>query len=341
MLKIDPHPVSIVDRSLRYLAVFAAFFLCPTTSTADAPTDSELRCVVTDSSIAVYDVENEVLRYNTLAPKAPDVQRSHYERSGYIHPIRTPAGYVVTGDFAADHPHQHGLFAAWTDTTYRGNQVDFWNQHKGSGIVLHERVQSIETQPGSAGFKVAVKHCALDADGTPTKVLHDVWTVTVTKPANDRYAIDFAISQTNVTDHPLVINEYHYGGIGFRGSNEWYSDGSARALKSYSKEHTKADRPPLAETLHRFTTSQGNNRWSGNHTRPDWLAFSGLLDDKVVTIKASSANSNDRHPHPVRLHPTKPYFSISPCVLGEFTIKPGDTYEASYRFDCVDGEVAP
>ena len=48
-----------------------------------------------------------------------------------------------------------------------------------------------------------------------------------------------------------------------------------------------------------------------------------------------------RHPAPVRLHPSKPYFSFSPMVLGDFTIAPGETYRARYRYLPHDGPPDP
>ena len=131
-------------------------------------------CVQTEEHLTIRRGDSEVLRYNIVAPKAPVEKYASYERSGYIHPIYTPRGRTLTGDFAADHPHQHGLFVAWTSASHDGRKVDFWNQHKGRGIVLHDRVVSV----GERDFKVAVKHYAKRKDGTKTAILDDVWSVT-------------------------------------------------------------------------------------------------------------------------------------------------------------------
>ncbi|KAA5545290.1 hypothetical protein FYK55_06440 [Roseiconus nitratireducens] len=284
--------------------------------------------------------ESPVLRYNIVPPPAPDQAREIYERSGYIHPIFTPAGKLLTGDFAADHPHQHGLFAAWTQTTFRGKTVDFWNQQKGSGIVLHDRVISTDSQPDQAQFQVAVRHCALDKEGSSTPILDDVWTVRVGADVREgqatEYRIEFSIAQTNVTEAPLQIEEYHYGGIGFRGNNDWYSEAGAKALTKFARSERADPRPPLSVTRHRFLTSEGADRFGGNHTRPEWTELFGLVGDGLAAVRVSGSPDNADHPHPVRLHPTKPYFSISPCYLGAFQIAPGETYRASYQFVVTD-----
>jgi len=302
-----------------------------------------LRTVQTDSSIEVFDGDALVLRYNIVAPKAPDSARKVYERSGYIHPIYSPAGRLVSGDFAADHPHQHGLFVAWTSTSFKGLDLDFWNQIKPTGVVLHDEVISIEDDPQVAGFQVAVKHCRVDREAGPQTILRDIWTVRVHRSGNakdalgDCYVVDFSIAQTNVTEHPLTINQYRYGGVGFRGNNLWYTKESAKSLAAVTKM-PDAPMPPLEVARHRFLTSEGNDRRAGNHSRPDWTILYGLVEDgEVVGVRVAPVETNLRYPDPMRLHPSKPYFSISPCVIGAFDIMPGETYRADYRFKFFDG----
>lgn len=335
-----PMPIAIVLALLIGLVALADTANAQT-ATAPPAVDDVLRCDETDSQLIVMCGDSEVLRYNIVALKAPQGIDSAYERSGYIHPIYTPDGHMVSGDFAADHPHQHGLFAAWTDASYRGRTIDFWNQHRGSGIVLHDRVVSVGPPGESVQFSVAVKHLAILEDGKRTEILDDIWTVKVGKSIQNAqligYSIDYTIDQTNVTKHPLTINEYHYGGIGFRGNNTWYSDPSAKALAATNKK-PDSELPPLNLTRHRFETSEGHDRRKGNHSRPEWTMIYGLVDgDKIAGVKVSGSETNFRSPHPVRLHPTKPYFSISPCVVGAFDILPETTYEASYRFEVFDG----
>ncbi len=95
-----------------------------------------------------------VLVYNAATVMPPEEQPEHYKRSGFIHPLYSPQGTALTDDFPAGHTHQHGMFFAWTKTTYHGEQVDFWNQHKGTGTVKH--IEVLETVSGSDSglFKV-------------------------------------------------------------------------------------------------------------------------------------------------------------------------------------------
>ena len=75
----------------------------------------------------------------------------------------------------------------------------------------------------------------------------------------------------------------------------------------------------------------------GNHTRPVWVEMHGLVDGSPAGIVVLSAPSNFRHPQPVRLHPSKPYFCFAPNVVGDFTIEPGRPYVSRYRLAVHDG----
>jgi hypothetical protein len=334
---------TLLSRTALTTLCWSTSLACVVAADADPAT---LQCRQTDTAIQISRGGQLVLQYNLAPRPAPDAARTQYERSGYIHPLYSPDGKLVTGDFAADHPHQHGLFVAWTNTSFQGKPVDFWNQAKKIGVVLHDRVISVDPgQDSAVGFEVGLTHYALDPDGRRTAILDDVWTVRLEEARDETgapiYRIDFTTEQTNVTEHPLTINQYHYGGVGFRGNNRWYSQASAEALQRAAAA-PQWQAPPLPVTRHRFVTSEGSNRREGNHSRPAWTALYGLVGDgNVAGVRVSGDPRNFRHPHPVRLHPNKPYFALSPCVLGAFDVLPGQTYRARYRFEVFDGAPEP
>lgn len=53
-----------------------------------------------------------MLEYVKTEKPAPDGIEPHFRRGGYIHPVFTPTGQELTGDFPPDHAHQHALFFA-------------------------------------------------------------------------------------------------------------------------------------------------------------------------------------------------------------------------------------
>ena len=64
--------------------------------------------------------EREVLRYQT----EPDPKLS-MKTGGYIHPLSTPSGIVLTDVAPSDHKHHRGVFLAWVEM-HGAKDADFW-----------------------------------------------------------------------------------------------------------------------------------------------------------------------------------------------------------------------
>jgi len=253
-----------------------------------------------------------VLAYNHTELPSPPGLDPIFAKSGHIHPVYTPAGRLVTDDFPPDHAHQHGIFWAWVNTSFRDRKIDFWNQAGRTGRVRHERMEDIVSGPVFAQFTAVLRYEGI-SDSETTPVLDEKWTVRVYGAA-DAPLFDLESVQTCVTDDPLVINEYHYGGFALRGARDWF-------------------RQPESG----FLTSEGKTRSDGNHTRARWVIAHGLTDGQPAGICILCHPQNFRAPQPVRLHPDKPYFCFSPMVLGAFSIEPGRPYVSRYRLFAFDG----
>ncbi len=63
-----------------------------------------------------------------------------YYRSGYLHPIFTPAGKIVTDDYGERNTHQHGIWTAWSRTEFQGRSPNFWDPKPGTGRIEFDRV---------------------------------------------------------------------------------------------------------------------------------------------------------------------------------------------------------
>ena len=170
-----------------------------------------LNVLETADQITVQQNGKVVLRYNKVSPQAPAGIDPVYERSGCLHPVNSPLGRTVTAMFPRDHAHQHGVFSAWVKTDYHGQTVDFWNLAKKSGRVLHQRVLSTFADAESAGFEVDLIH-RIETD-PPKDVLRERWKVAVFPTDGTYYGFDLATTQIALTDLPLTVAEYHYGGV--------------------------------------------------------------------------------------------------------------------------------
>ncbi len=260
-----------------------------------------------------------LFQYNIEPTAAASKAAPHYSRTGYIHPLYSPSGKVVTGDYAADHPHQHGLFFAWTKSNFRGKKTEFWNQAKKLGDVrFRKRGKTEETEAGTVHHFEQTFTSGKDSDDP---ILLETWRIEIPSAAKPYFQFDLTSTQTCATDDPLNIEKYHYGGMAIRGNVQWIA----------KKE--KEEEPPG-----KMITSEGKNRLEGNHSRPNWVAMYGPVDGDVCGVAVMCHPKNFRAPQWVRLHPSKPYFVWAPMVEEPFSIEPGKPYVSRFRYVTFDGE---
>lgn len=258
-----------------------------------------------------------ILRYNYGTIMPPEGADPVFQRSGYIHPIWTPSGKVLTNDSPKNHLHHHGLWGAWTTSEFEGRKSNFWESGFKQGKIECVKVEETVSGPVFGGFRAKHRFINLNGPDGPKAALEEVWDVRVYALAG-QFVFDLVSTQTCATDQPLVIKEYRYGGIGFRGSGEWEGkDGVA------------------------FRTSEGKTRKDGHATRAKWCQMSGKVGGEDESIGFLCHPSNFRFPQPMRIHPDEPFFNWAPPQLGDFSIEPGKPYVSRYRFVLSDGAQVP
>lgn len=318
--RVVPHAV-VANRFKLPLIVWIASSLLATVVAAQP-------LVIVESSdlITVKRGDRVVVTYNKMPPPAPPGIDRIYRRSGCLHPVTSPQGLTVTQMFPFDHPHQHGIFSAWVKTTYAGQPVDFWNLAGGTGRVIHERVVSKSHQDGAAIFEVDMIHRA--ETEPPIEVLRERWKITVQPTDATYHCFDLETTQTAITDKPLTVSKHHYGGIVLRGPTRWLTEEDRDARK----------RTDLVREPSEFVNDLGSDRVNGNLQHAKWVALSGSIDGKPVSIAVLSHKENFRAPQATRLHPTKPYFCFAPCIDGTFTIDREHPFKARYRYLVTDAK---
>lgn len=238
-------------------------------------------------------------------------------RGGYLHPIWTPSGRLVTDDYPANHLHHHGVWWAWTKTKVADREPDFWNMGEGKGRVEFAALDDSWSGPVHGGFRSQHRFVDLTAP-KPTTVLNESWEVAVfagQKPDAGYWMFDLVSQQQCATDTPLKLPSYHYGGMGVRGNWDWNGKD-----KTY------------------FLTSEGEtDREKGHATRGRWCDMAGDVDGARAGIAILCHPENFRAPQPMRLHPTEPFFNFAPQQAGDMEIKPGQLYISRYRFVIHDG----
>lgn len=174
--------------------------------------------------------DKPVLEYTKIEKPVPEGIEPHFRRSGYIHPVYSPTGQEITGDFPADRAHQHAVFFAWTKAGFDGKKVDFWNQAKGLGKVEFREVVDLKRETEKVSF--SVKHAfTVKSEDEVIDVLHEIWTVTVHKTPEDHFLFDIESVQRCASDKPLNLPQYHYGGMAFRGNIQWLKEKGDTSIK--------------------------------------------------------------------------------------------------------------
>lgn len=267
---------------------------------------ARVECVDDGKHLTLKADGKNVLRYNYAPVEQPDPL---FTRSGYIHPIWTPAGKVITNDSPKNHLHHHGIWSAWTSSEFEGRKSNFWESKEKQG-----RVECVKVEEKDAGgFRARHRFVNLNGPAGEKVALEEVWDVRVSTAAG-RFVIDLVSTQTCATDQPLVIKEYRYGGIGFRGPADWEGKSGVE-----------------------FLTSEGKNRVEGHATKAKWCLAKGKVGGADASIGFLCHPDDFRFPQPLRLHPDEPFFNWAVPQGGDFSIEPGKPYVARYRFVVADG----
>jgi len=261
----------------------------------------------------------------------PDI-KPIFARGGFLHPILSPSGKLVSDSYPPNHLHHHGIWSPWTKAIFEGRATDFWNMGEGKGTVEFVALDATWSGPVHAGFQARHRFVDLTAP-EPRVALHETWVVQVYRAggagsggagsgsdghgavARPYWIFDLSIRQECAGPSPLKLPKYHYGGLGFRGNREWDGKGNAFVL-----------------------TSEGvTDRLRANESRARWCHIGGQVEGQLTGLAILDHPTNFRAPQPMRIHPTEPFFCYAPSQLGDWAITPEQPYAARYRFIVQDG----
>jgi hypothetical protein len=261
----------------------------------------------------------KVLRYNHALMPPPQGQSPLFPRSGFIHPLWSPSGDVLTNIHPADHIHHLGIWMPWTKTKFEDKDVDFWNLGEGQGTVRFVKFLSTTSGLVYGGFQTEHDHIALKTSAGEKAVLKEVWDVRVYNVGGlekGYWLVDFMSTQRCIADSPLYQMEYRYGGFGFRGAAQWQDDNGT------------------------YLTSEGKTRKDGHGTRARWCDMGGAIEGKWAGVTVMSHPQNFRHPEPMRIWDKgQVFFNFAPSQLGDWVMEPGKENIFRYRLYVHEGKV--
>jgi hypothetical protein len=275
-----------------------------------------------DSSITMQSDGKNLLRYYHATVNPPKGQDINYRRSGFIHPVWTPKGQVLTRIQAPDHYHHYGIWNPWTHVEFEKDTVDFWNIKGHQGTVRFAKLLSRTEGPVFSEFQALHEHVVFKKDGSERVALNEVQTVRVYQPENEEYYIaDITASMSCATESPFRILTYRYAGMGWRTTGYW-NDQNCEVL-----------------------TSEGKTRKDTDGSRAKWCIVQGELpENQYGGIAFLSYPANYNSPEPMRIwNPGTNgrgdmFFSFAPTKDRDWLLEPGKTYVLKYRMVVFSGK---
>jgi hypothetical protein len=289
-------------------------------------------------SITVEQGSNPVLKYNYGIVREREGETGPYDRSCYIHPIWTPGGAIVTGDFSPEHIHQRGLFMAWRPVKFGDLETDFWGLGDATGRILTDKAPVVNEGP-------VFTQLVCDNNGTVSgdtyfkeKLLITVYAL----PDRAFWLFDITARQVPVNpenpaarpESPLVmeLQKLYYGGMSFRGPSSWLRE-DARDVQRYKArgvDFSGIDWLP-EDVFLQIITSEGFTRQNGDKQPARWIDYTGPVGDSWGGAAMFDSPDNLRYPTPVRIHPQLPYYSWAFVQNEPYTIHSDQPLELSYR----------
>ncbi len=259
-------------------------------------------------------------RYTVKVP--PEGVDSAYGRAGYIHPLQTLSGKVLTSIQPADHYHHYGLWNPWTHVEYKGKLYDLWNIGDKKGTVRFVEFADLFYNEKEAGFEAVHDHVIFDGN-SETVIIRENWRIAVSQLDANRYVCDIHSTLTPATDTDVILKEYRYAGLGFRATPEW--------------TNTNSD----------VLTSSGKSRKNADGSLERWAIVSGQLGNGKGGILFLSHSDNYNFPEPIRVWPEDAnggrgdqFFNFSPTKNMDWILEAGTTYTLQYRLVIFDGTLS-
>lgn len=276
-----------------------------------------------DLSLLVNDKPILNYRYATTFP--PDGINPIFQRSGFIHPLWSPGGEVLSRIQAPDHYHHYGIWGPWTVTHIDERHVDFWNLASGEGTVQFAGFLSEAEGAIFTGFKALQQHIDFGAKGPDQIAMNEILDVRAWNLGEGVWMIDYTTSLNSPLKNGILLDAYRYGGgIGFRATEKWKKD-NCTVLTSDNKTRIDAD---------------------GSFAR--WCMVEGESDVEQGRsgILFLSHPSNRMHPEPMRVWPIDAnggrgdmYFEFVPIRHDEWKLEPKQNYTLKYRMIVFDGKM--
>lgn len=280
-----------------------------------------------------------VLQYNYDIIHEVEGQTNPFDKSSYIHPVWTPEGEIITGDFSPEHIWQRGIFLAWQKVKFGDIATNFWELGNATGRTLKDNKDPF-TLNGKVFTELVIYNKGTVEGKTHFKELCVVRLYNRLKQDNWMFDITFRqwpVDPENPDTLPstlkvMDLEKVYYGGMSFRGvSPGWlHYDFIAKNKEQLSKFKPDTKWLDPADSL-KILTSDGYGRKNGNGTPARWIDYTGPLGKGWGGLVMFDNPYNQRYPTPLRIHPDMPYFCFAFAKDTAYSITSETPLELTYR----------
>lgn len=268
-----------------------------------------------------------ILNYQFEMVYPPKGIDEKYKKSGFLHPVWSPGGEVLTRIQPPDHYHHYGIWGPWTRTLIGNRKVDFWNLAEGQGTVLFKDFLKETQGDVFSGFTTLQEHIDFGASTENRVAINEELEVRVWNlgDAKTSWLVDYTTKIYSPLETGIVFEAYRYGGgIGFRATEKWYKDNTS-VLTSENRDRLKAD---------------------GSSAK--WAIVEGESDTKEGRsgILFMGFPTNHQFPEPMRVWPINSnegrgdmFFEFCPIRHVEWKIESQKEYGLKYRILIFDGTI--
>jgi len=278
----------------------------------DNPEDRETFALTLDGQV--------LLRYQS-APMTEPKGGEAFQGSDFIHPLKTPSGFVVTGLQPDDHLHHFGLWWPWKYVETEGRQILCWELQEGEGLIRAEGAE--KTADGFAAKSVYLDRKHQNGARVLIKETLHVSVSDIFHPVSEvqGYWLDLEIIHENPMEKPLTVVPYRYSGFALRATPFWNKDNS------------------------RLSTSEGKDYDASNFSRARWVSIEGENDlgGRSGVVMMSHPGNHD-HPETLRTWDKQTengaiFVNFNPVKETAWVLESGKSYSRKYRIFVYDGEL--
>ncbi len=303
------------------------FFVLKAGDTKPVESETPMQVRKSEEAITLLKNNQKILKYQLKTMIPPKGIDPAYQKSGFIHPLWSPGGEVLTRVQPPDHYHHYGIWGPWTKTHIEGREVDFWNLAKGEGTVRYAGLSEISEGPVFCGFKVNQEHVDFKKGvpgGKEQVAINEELSVRAWNLRENAWLIDYTSVQNSPLKNGILLDAYRYGGgIGFRATEKWKKDNCT------------------------VFTSVGKTRKNADGTTARWCRVEGESGTGRSGILFMDFPENKAFPEPMRVWPLNAnngrgdlFFEFCPIRHEPWKMKKGKNYHLKYRLFIFDSRLS-